>query len=182
MLESKIKNNTHNPLIKEFVESHHGKKLIKDYLENPSYKTKNKLNDGFKSHYLKIRALSYFGNFLSFEAKSFDKRRRKNSERYIVILDAPVGEEGTTMKENIQDITQNNSEAKFKNWEDQIENEDIKKNIGDLTYRQKEIIGLSFFEDMKDKEIAKKLKISPQSVSKTKLAALKKFGRGVKSG
>jgi RNA polymerase sigma factor (sigma-70 family) len=175
VLKSKVFKSVENPLVKGFVENSFGKKLLNDYFQNPSAENEDKLNDGFKSHYLRIKALSYFGKTLTFEAKHFDKRRRKIAERYAALLDAPIGEDDMTMKDNIQDATQNTSEIRTENWEEEITNKYIQMGLEDLTERQKEAIKFSFFEGMRDKEIAEKLGISPQSVSKTKLAALKKL-------
>lgn len=170
--------NSQNPLSNAFIKSEEGDELVRAYLSKPSKENLDRLNEAFKAHYLKIKTFSYFSKTIGFEAKHFDKKRRKIADRFLLILDAPIdGEESMTMKDVIVDPIQNTSDIPSETWEDNITNEDIRNAIKDLTERQKEVIKYSFFQDMKDREIANKLGISQQAVSKTRRAALEKLRR-----
>ncbi|QPA31255.1 sigma-70 family RNA polymerase sigma factor [Thermaerobacillus caldiproteolyticus] len=172
-----------NPLSDSFVKSEEGNELVRAYLSRPSKENLDRINEAFKSYCLKIKTFSYFSKTMGFEAKHFDKKRRKIADRFLLILDAPIdGEESITMKDVIADPTQNTLDIPLETWEDNITNEDIRNAIKDLTERQKEVIKYSFFQDMKDREITNKLGISQQAVSKTRKAALDKLRRELSNG
>jgi RNA polymerase sigma factor (sigma-70 family) len=167
-----------NRLFNAFIRSEKGEQLLKMYLSQPSNENLERLDEAFKIYYLKIKTFSYFSKTISFEAKHFDKKRRKIADRFLVILDSPIDEEeNITMKDMIADYSQYVSNISLENWEDNITNEVIRNSIKVLTKRQKEVIKYSFFQNMRDKEIADKLGISQQAVSKTKKLALNKLRR-----
>ena len=179
--EKNILEGIKNPLSKGFLKSKKGIVVFNEYQCAPSEENLDKLNKAFKYYYMTVRYLSYFSKTLGYEAKHYDKKRRTVEDRFSLVLDAPIAED-LTMKDAITDNTQDTSEIQSEIWEDTIISETIKQAIKLLTERQKEVINYSFFREMKDKEIAKKIGISPQSVSQTKQAALKKLRRELNIG
>lgn len=178
MKEEEIK--SINPMIQGFLESDEQREAFIRYSEIPSEANLEKLNDAFKRHYVTIQSIAYFSKILTYEAKHFDIERRKRIERYPVILDAPTdGEEGT-MKDLLVD--ENEIILDKANWEEDIEDEELYSLLTKLTDRQRETIRYSFFERMKDVEIARSTGVSPQAVSKTKREALRKMRRAMKIG
>ncbi len=101
-------------------------------------------------------------------------------DKFLLVLDSPnYQNEELTMKDTLIDESQDPSDLHLEDLNELIVNDTIRKAIMNLSERQKEILSFSFIQNMKDKEIAKKLKVSQQSVSKTKKAALNKLRREI---
>lgn len=165
-----------NPLSRGFLESKKGLDAFEEYLGNPTREHLDKLDDAFKSHYMIVKCLSYFSKSLEYEAKHYDKRRRRREHRYSLILDAPLsGDEKMTMKDAMPGTVHDPSDIKGESWEDDIADRDMLSALRHLTDRQQEVIQYSFFYELKDKDIAARMGITPQAVSKTRRTALKKL-------
>lgn len=67
----------------------------------------------------------------------------------------------------------------FEELENQISDPSLYAAFINLTEREREILNFSIVQNMKDKEIANKLGVSQQSISKTKKVALKKLRESI---
>ncbi|WP_411844579.1 sigma-70 family RNA polymerase sigma factor [Schinkia azotoformans] len=86
-------------------------------------------------------------------------------------------EENITLIDNIAVLEAYDYLINSKHIEDYIENVELIKKLRSLSQHQKNILSMSYIDDLKDKEIAKMLCISQQAVSKTRNKALKKLRR-----
>lgn len=164
-----------NRLYKEFLNGNEGEFLLREYLKEKTEENLNKLDEAFKIHYLKVRAISYFTKIFEFEAKHYDKKTNLLSNRFSAILDAPIpGQMELTLKDSIQDRNNTNN-INVSSLEEMIENERVSTAVRKLTERQREAIHSYFFQGMKEIEIAMSWGTSKQSVSKAKRTALKKL-------
>ncbi len=134
---------------------------------------KDLLDQLFREFYFEYRFIAYISQLLYFEAVNYDKTKRKDEERQRVILDQPINQEENitlidkfTSSESIKDEV---NEGEFQN---SLANEVLFKAFGDLTKKQQQILYLAYVEELKDVEIAKKLNVSQQAVSKTRKNAL----------
>ncbi|HHY73636.1 MAG TPA: sigma-70 family RNA polymerase sigma factor [Bacillus bacterium] len=122
--------------------------------------------------------LSYFSQYIYYFSINFDKSERKREERYMVILDKPIDdEENITLIDNIAVLETYDYLTNSKHIEDYIENVELIKKLRILSQHQKNILSMSYIDDLKDKEIAEILCISQQAVSKTRNKTLEKLRR-----
>ncbi|MEZ7172620.1 sigma-70 family RNA polymerase sigma factor [Sporosarcina sp. OR05] len=170
-----------NKLIESFLSEKEHEGIHKDYINEPSKENKDKLEKAFKQYYKIVRAISYFEKVIRFESKHIDRRLRTHNQRYQLILDKQVDVDNES---NVIDllVSKNNEnniheETNSTHLEDHIHDYRILNSLKNLTERQKQILYLSFVQDLMDKEISKELNISPQAVSKSKNKALSKVRR-----
>lgn len=96
----------------------------------------------------------------------------------MVILDKPIDdEENITLIDNIAVLETYDYLTNSKHIEDYIENVELIKKLRILSQHQKNILSMSYIDDLKDKEIAEILCISQQAVSKTRNKTLEKLRR-----
>ncbi|WP_244188571.1 sigma factor-like helix-turn-helix DNA-binding protein [Paenibacillus kribbensis] len=104
---------------------------------------------------------------------NFDKKSRKHSERFSLILDEL--DYMTHPTENSIEY----SDHSFEKLENQISDPSLYAAFINLTKREREVLNLSIVRNMKDRVIANQLGVSQQSISKTKKGALKKFREAI---
>lgn len=117
---------------------------------------------------LEKKFVSYISTLLHFNSINFDKKIRKHQDRFALIMD--------DVEES--DLNHTNDEL-FKHelygLENQISDPNLHKLFLKLSHREKKILNLSYGREERDIEIAQKLGVSQQSVSKSKKNALNKL-------
>lgn len=125
------------------------------------------LQNSMKAEFEK-KFVSYISTLLHFNSINFDKKIRKHQDRFALIMD--------DVEES--DLNHTNDEL-FKQelygLENQISDPNLYKLFLKLSHREKEILNLSYGREERDIEIAQKLGVSQQSVSKTRKNALNKL-------
>lgn len=179
-----MKHKEHNLLFTEFLSLQENSELFTSYKKAPTIQKREALDQAFKQFYKRIRAISYLSKVIHFESKRFDKRFRKDRERNLLILDKPSNEEEIIIKDLLTDESSENhfNELYSERIEDYIHSPIISKSLRNLTPHQKYILFLAFIKNLKDIEIAKKLCISQQAVTKAKNKALMKVRRDCNAG
>ncbi|HEY4552273.1 MAG TPA: sigma-70 family RNA polymerase sigma factor [Bacillaceae bacterium] len=173
------KNMITNPLLLNFLNKGDNRKLYDDYCRQPSPETKELLNKRFADFYYEVRMISYLSKIIHFEAKKFDAKIRKHYKRYKLVLDNSVNpaDEHLVFSQYLADDHSNHESSASCRLEDHIQDPTLNKAVRKLTERQKEVLYWSIVEEMKDIEIAAKLNVSQQAVSKTRNNALLKLRR-----
>ncbi|KGR86172.1 sigma-70 family RNA polymerase sigma factor [Lysinibacillus odysseyi] len=175
-----------NPILKAFLANEEHLELYKQYNQTQQEHLKTKIDQHFSQFYAQVRAVSYFSKTIHFTALHYDKKRRLFEHRNILFLDRPAneGHEGggyssVSLKELIEDESASTmfEEKIEKELGDFIQNPAIYNAILTLNERQKQIFYLSFIKEMSDTEIAKRLHVSQQAITKSKNNALKKVRR-----
>ncbi|XJZ27537.1 sigma-70 family RNA polymerase sigma factor [Bacillota bacterium Lsc_1132] len=173
-----------NPIIKNFLSNQEHYQMLIDTIADPTVKNKEKLDQAFKLFYFNIRFISFVSSSLYYNAVNFDKKQRKYSSRYSLTVDNTVqNEEEITFKEMIEDPEAEITLDKLVISEDigdYITNPVIYRAIQDLSVKQKEILNLAYVKGLSDKEIARLLSKSQQSVSKMHKKALRKIQESFK--
>jgi len=132
------------------------------------------LNERFKEFYFEYRFIAYVSKFLYFRAINFDRKERKQLEKEPIILDMPIDED---RKLKLSDfIFYEESEAEFgispTKFDDLIFDENLYAAYKKLSTKQQKILYLAYHSLLKDTEIAKKLNVTQQAVSKNRKQAL----------
>lgn len=115
------------------------------------------------------RFVSYINSMLHFNSINYDKKKRKDNERYSLILDDAECDQVQYENLIISDFSDNLK------LEDQINDLNLYREFMNLTKREREVVNLAVYHEMSDTKIAGILKITQQSVSKTKKKALEKL-------
>jgi RNA polymerase sigma factor (sigma-70 family) len=165
-----LENHVENRIFAQFIEEEKHKLILA--LSLFSYRDYSLvLEQAFREHFFEYKFIAYLSSYFYYESRNFDKKIRYNKEREAIVLDSPM-EGGATLKDVLL-IEQENIE--IENLEELFSNELLTRSFKLLTSNQKSILILYFVEGYKDAEIAKKLAISPQAVSKSKRKAIERL-------
>ncbi|MGA3677961.1 sigma-70 family RNA polymerase sigma factor [Lysinibacillus agricola] len=167
-----------NPIIKSFLSDSENLYLVQKAILYPTDSNKKLVDESFQSHYINVRKIKYVSNLIYFFSLDFDKKRRKLQKHTLLILDKGISEEGgTTAKELIEDES-NEKELNHIVGEgllDNIEDEQLLKSLQKLTVKQLQILEMIYVKDLTTKEIAQKLRTTPQNISNLHRKALNKL-------
>ncbi|WP_336783471.1 sigma-70 family RNA polymerase sigma factor [Paenibacillus illinoisensis] len=117
------------------------------------------------------RFIGYISSMLHYNSIHFDKKIRKLSERYALVLD-DIDVKDEAMEES-------NTESISEPLEEQISDPSLYAAFLRLTTREREVVNLSICKLLRDREIAQVLGVSQQSVSKTRKKALEKLRKAI---
>lgn len=170
-----------NPVMKDFLKEEEHLRQFVQAICFPTNENKDRLNELFKQFYSEIRLIKYFSTILRNNSINYDKKQRKNKDRYPLILDQPVSygdDDHMTLASLIPSentaivymLTENSSHL-----EEYIDHPQLYRALKQLTPNQKKIIELAYVQELKDTEIAKLLGVSQQSISKTHKKALNRI-------
>jgi len=169
-----------NPIIKRFLYSQENYDLLLRTIENPSLENMKKIDYQFKKHYIKVKRIKYVNNLIYFYSRDYENRRKRISERNLLVLDDRLSSDGETTL--IEQIPSDREHLPFKrNFIDHIENPDLEAAILNLTGKQIHILEMIYFKNLTLKEISKILETSPQNVSNQHRKALRKLNKLVAS-
>ncbi|AIQ53421.1 sigma-70 family RNA polymerase sigma factor [Paenibacillus sp. FSL R7-0331] len=116
------------------------------------------------------RFISYISSLLHYSSINLDKRNRKYNEKFSLIFDE-------VSEAEVSNITEGQivDEHLFENLEDQISTPSLYAAFMALTKRERRILNLTMSQNLSDTDIALKLGVTQQSISKTKKNAITKL-------
>lgn len=166
-----------NPLIQGFLSNEANLSLLKEYILDPSYVNKAKVDEAFQIHYNQVRNTKYISNLIHFFSIDFDKRQRKQHEKDLLILDKNISSDSATIiKEIIPNYSQNNIPFE-NNLLDNVENENLIKSLKKLSDKQLIILDMIYLKRLPLKEISTMLQTTPQNISNHHRKSLKKLNQ-----
>lgn len=161
-----LKNSTfqNNHIIKSFLDIPENKKIFDQIikLEDDADSIKE-LNKRFKEFFLEIRLRKYISTIIHNSVVELDIRTRKKEQILSPYDDKVQLNDFASTSIDMDKLTSIFTDEKISNA------------LKVLTEKEKKIITLIFFKDLKEVEIAQILNISQQAVSKTKQRALQKI-------
>jgi DNA-directed RNA polymerase specialized sigma24 family protein len=120
-----------------------------------------------------ISTTSYFNEFLYYKALNYDKKQNRLAEREIPMSDLPQKLDALAHTDG---YFQNNHFFEVSTGETiVVKDDEIARMIIMLPVVQREIILLSYFTDMTDSEIGRKLSMAKSTVQGRRKSALKKL-------
>lgn len=125
----------------------------------------------FSRHY-EWSLIKYISSTIKFSAIDYYRKKRRD-EKFISF---PISSDTENLLLDQSCLSDNFLGDGF------LENDDVYKALSRLTERQKTILYQYYFEGFNDTEIAKHLKVSQQSVSKSRASALKKMRGMIEHG
>lgn len=169
-------------LVQNFLKQRQHFQLFQETICHPSPENQRRLNDAFQDYYAEVHLTQYITQTLSRYAKDFLAKEKTGQNHYLLTLDKPVpsnkyGAQPVTYEERLSD---EGASVEFKLEKrgrllDHIENRKLYEGLKELTDRQFMILNLHFFYNLAPKEIASRLGITKQAVSKTLRQALSKL-------
>lgn len=161
-------------LLKSFFGNQENIELFEAYLLNPTEKNKEFLDEQFELHKYVARCTAYLSKAIFYKSQHFDKKVRKDRQTYQLILnDDKDGQK--PLIEIIPNINELYISSDVQEIEENFDDQKLKEAMKILTEKQKRIIYLIYFEELRDREVAALLNISQQAVTKTKKIALRKI-------
>ena len=139
------------------------------------------LDNVFREHFFEYRFISYLSSYFYYESVRFDKTIRDRNMKESAVLDAPI-EDGLTMKDTISMPVQESSSVNRDNIENLFTNTLLVKSFESLPSQQQTILFHYYVEGYKDREIAQKLGVSQQAISKSKRKAINQLKKIMKGG
>ena len=165
-----------NRAVESFIQKSEHRQLIESYLTQPDAYRREQLDQAFKAHYFDMRFTSYLSTSLYFQSINYDKRTRRFEDRNVLTLDQSIGDrEGTTYKDQLVDQHEISNEEGGQGLEAYIQDGQLLEAYRALTTKQQQIMDLAYVHQWSDTEIAKKMGVSQQAVSKNHRKALEKL-------
>lgn len=165
------------PIIQNFLKIEENNILFKKVLEEPNdEESKNALDIAFQKYYKTVRILGYISKLIHFYSIDFDKKL--NNYKNKIHSDLNSEKDNQQSLDNYFPSTKDLTFSDFLKYEsllEQIENESLYKNIVSLKPTQQRILELIYRCGLNNKEVAKVLRKSEQTVSYNHRTALKKL-------
>jgi RNA polymerase sigma factor (sigma-70 family) len=159
-------------LMNGFLKEKEHRLIYEQAVRLPSAANLSRLNSAFQQFYIEIQLTNYLTTTLSFYASNYGKHAAKKQNRELVVLDQPINEEHDNSK---KDMLIAREDQQVYGWEEAIQDPGLFSAIQELPDKQKEYLELRFVHQLTHTEIADKLDISQQAVSKSIQSALKKL-------
>lgn len=170
-----------NSIIKLFFEYPYHVSLLGQSLaiSCPNQK-KYELDHAFRVFYFSIRFTKYLTSLIKFTSIDYHRKRRLNERRNPLIFDQRVNvKEGVTYGEHLMALLPQPLNDEPTNncalFHSSLINPDLHHAFFALTANQKKIMTLFYSSRMTDTEIAQYLKKSQQTITRSRLTALKKL-------
>jgi RNA polymerase sigma factor (sigma-70 family) len=179
----------------QILSSHLARRLIRSFLQNetsallfhhavaePTIQNKQRVEERFQTFYEEIRCISYLSGLIHYHAIAYDKRIRAQTVGCPLRLHAPIGEEDAGILLDL--IADPEGEYMyndvFNSLEELSEEKPLYYALRLLTPKERRILEWGYLYNFSDTEIAEKLGVSQQTVSRTRNKALDKLRMSVK--
>ncbi len=163
-------------IVQRFFSNPENLNLLYSFLKTSSPRSWRKLQNAFRNFYFEVRFTKYLSSTIKYGYIDFERQRRRREDRSVIIYDMEMCEESNRIFGDeiaIQhNIDQEQSRFEPQILMDAIGNELIYKAFSELTSNQKMILTFTYSCCFLDKEIADRMSISPQAVSKARKSAL----------
>lgn len=163
LLRSKCKEIMKHPIVKHFLSNPQHYRLFKNVMENSNEKDAESLDAKFKQFYKEIRIIKYMNSMIRIFSIDFDKRIRKNQNRYPLTVDHPEAGERLPVQGG------NDAYEEFLNLEEDlgqhIQDQNLYQAIQGLTEKQKSVLTKIYVHGAAMQEIADSLGESRQNIS-----------------
>ncbi|MES5398168.1 sigma-70 family RNA polymerase sigma factor [Bacillus amyloliquefaciens] len=169
------------PIVVYFLEDQKNLTLFQNALNNPSQENRNRLDNAFRDHYIRVKIINYVSKLIHFYSFDYNKRVSNNKKRQILNFDTP-DKEPKIHADLLTKRTESLFEEKQTDFEEVIENTKLYSSFKSLNPAQKRVIELLYINQLTNKDIAVILNMSQQLVSYHHRTALKKLKKAMTEG
>ncbi|MBY7141576.1 sigma-70 family RNA polymerase sigma factor [Virgibacillus sp. NKC19-3] len=176
-----IKKTLDQPIMKTFLEDDENVELLINAMEHPTEFNFNKLDEVFGQHLQKARMMKYLINLIRIYSIDFDKKQRKLNDRFPLIVDKPLGDEGedetigSLLATEDPDFVELYVKRNGQDLKEFISSMPLYQAIDELTEKQKSLMKLFYVDNLSNVEISEIFEESPQNISNIHRQALKKL-------
>ncbi len=161
------------PVVKKFFSDQKNYVLLYQVIESRDSELITELDKRFKIFYKNTKKIKYLSSLIRFFAIDYDKKRRRESDRYQLILDKTANNNG--LDSFFYKEINYEEELVGKDWDSNLTDTIVINGIKKLSEKQQSILTLSYIFDWTNTEIASHFQVSPQNVSQIKIQAIKKL-------
>ncbi|WP_339998786.1 sigma-70 family RNA polymerase sigma factor [Priestia aryabhattai] len=173
LLKEKWKEMMKHPIMNHFFHSTEHYQLLKNVLEDPSEENVKEIDQKFQHFYKEIRIIKYINTMIRIFSVDFDKRVRKNQDRFSLTLDHP--KISSSLSQEVKGDSYDEYIRKQKSIDQHIENKVLYEAFLQLTKKQKQVFTYMYVEQLNMQEIAEMLGESRQNISNIHKRGLKKI-------
>ncbi|WP_160890324.1 sigma-70 family RNA polymerase sigma factor [Halobacillus litoralis] len=170
-----------NPLVKKFLEQEEHFNLLIQNLKDPSDENRNMLDSSFREYYTGVKVINYLSKTIHWGAVNFDKKQRREKNRFPLVMDGTVDDDESSLVEGIPSseplVDIQVIENVHNSLENKIENERLKIAFSKLTERQKKVLEFVYGNNLTLTKTAHELGITQQGASKIQKKALERLRR-----
>ncbi|MGM9955395.1 MAG: sigma-70 family RNA polymerase sigma factor [Peribacillus sp.] len=162
------------PIIQVFLQNPEHLKIFTDTLESPSTNNLCHLNETFQIFYYRAKVYKYLCSLIYFFSVDYDKRARKQRERYRMDLDMTSDSGGIIDRIGNVDV-QLEKMGETGDLSSHISDEQLVNALQKLTPKQNRVLTMVYSYGLTNKEIAAYFKESPQNISSIRKQGLEKL-------
>lgn len=172
-------------ITKKFFSDNMNIQLLFRYFITNSSDDWEQLLSNFRDFYFEIRFTKFLSSTIRFGYIDYQRKRKRLQSNSVIILDKEIFEEGDLKYDSTHSYNQYADMAvdyhclTFKSLRDHLSNKKLYFAFCELTNHQQEILNYTYVYNYLDKEIAQRLCISPQAVSKARRNALARLKENV---
>ncbi|MDF0729011.1 sigma factor-like helix-turn-helix DNA-binding protein [Cytobacillus sp. S13-E01] len=169
------------PIVKSFFDKDASNLLLlKEAIIEGNSIAKKQLDYRFAEHFYLYRLIKYTSTLSHHFSNDFDKKRRKQKERYLLLIDQPYdnGEGQNSMVDYLsfkQEIVKFDSANMDSSLFDLVDDELLYNVLMKLNNKEQEILRLLVVKQLKQVEVAELYGDTPQNIAKIKKKALTKL-------
>lgn len=167
--------NLENPIIKSFLKNRENYQLVIQAILEPTRTNMDIVDHLFQAHYMKVKKIKYVSTLIHFFSIDYDKRKRRENQRNLLILDKPLSTDSEVSPKDLIVDEQSIPITFGSSLIDNIEDEKLAEALKRLSSKQLRILEMLYLENRPLKEVAEILHLSPQNASNHHKKALKKI-------
>jgi hypothetical protein len=173
-----------NSIIQNFFTISHHVQLICQYLSSKSIEHLRELDVAFRHFLFQIRFIKYMSSLIKYATIDFIRKSKKDEKLNILIFDKQIDEQGDIcLGELLFNFTVRREKEIIVTdpyqFQESIEDDQLFAAFAILTKKQKVVVTLSYSACALDTEIASKLAVSQQAITKTRLSELNKMKKTI---
>ncbi|WP_078598379.1 sigma-70 family RNA polymerase sigma factor [Evansella clarkii] len=175
--------NVTDPLMRGFLNIDSNYNLLMKARELPCEENTDELNQAFKRYYTELQLINYISHLINHYSRDF--YRKKNREKYFYVFafeDESLFDSKVPPNQPGGNTVGEESLIEISSLLEAIQDKTIYEALIRLTDRQLFILNLHFVYQLSHTEIAEKLNVSQQSVSKTIKKSLNKLRNSIVYG
>lgn len=162
-----------NPIIHSFLSIQSNKQLLEQVMYQPTVINKQKLNQAFQLFFLEARFTSYIASLIHFSAINYDKKNRLYKDRHQLVIDQDTDKD--KLWPSILPAEEDTYTFVEHHLQQVVTEKSLYDAISQLSEREQTILCYLYIFEMTEKEVAAKLQVTQQAISKAKRLALKKL-------
>ncbi|MGN7300337.1 hypothetical protein [Ferdinandcohnia sp. SAFN-114] len=169
------------PIVKSFLNEPENALLLEQSVVQGSEEASLELDKRFSKHFFLYRLIKYISTLSYHYSNDFDKQRRAQKNRFLLLLDKPINNEESNSTSMMEYLINNQNQTFIPITEsnpsifDLVEDDVLYKTLNKLTKKELEVLKFTIIDQMKQIDVSKLYGDTPQNIGKIKRKALSKI-------